>query len=206
MRIAICVKESYQIKNTRKLLSEWNVGEAEIEADYFFSQESLLKVLEKTYYDIIVIFIDGESTDEEAWIRRIRNMCHDSLCSVVYNARPSIMKNNVGRYTGQFNGRKHLFNVMDICYIETLARKTSVVVGKEKIRITAKIDDEEKKFPNDLFVRASHWTLVNMLHVKNVIKDEIYMSNGDIVYISGGRRKEFLEHYQRYLEQNYRMI
>lgn len=206
MKIAFCVQELRQIENVGKLLLEWNLRGLGAEADFFCSKEKFLKLLSDRFYDMIIIFMNGESAAEEERIRQIRKKGHDSICSVIYDSnRPALSKYDF-KYTGQFNGRKYAFNMRDICYLESYDRKTSVVIGGKKMRITARINEEEDKLSGKQFVRINRWFLANMHHIKSVAGDAVQMSNGEILYVSSKNKKVFLARYQEYMMDNFSVI
>ena len=114
--------------------------------------------------------------------------------------------NKLLKYAAFFNGKPYVFNMREILYLESYYRKTSIVVKNEKMRIKARLNEEEGKFPKDWFIRISRHDIVNMQHIKTVKGDEVEMANGDVLYISHSRRKEFGKNYRAYLKLNDRLI
>ncbi|MBE5983514.1 LytTR family transcriptional regulator DNA-binding domain-containing protein [Lacrimispora sp. AGF001] len=114
--------------------------------------------------------------------------------------------NKLLKYTAFFNGKPYVFNMREILYLESYYRKTSIVLKNEKMRIKARLNEEEGKLPKDWFTRISRHDIINMQHIKTVKGDEVEMVNGDILYISHSRRKEFGKNYRAYLTLNDRLI
>ncbi len=114
--------------------------------------------------------------------------------------------NKLLKYAAFFNGKPYIFNMKEILYLESYYRKTSIVIKNERMRIKARLNEEEGKFPKDWFTRISRHNIVNMQHIKTVKGDEIEMANGDVLYISHSRRKEFGKNYRAFLKLNDRLI
>lgn len=114
--------------------------------------------------------------------------------------------NKLLKYAAFFNGKPYVFNMREILYLESYYRKTSIVLKNEKMRIKARLNEEEGKLPKEWFTRISRHDIVNMQHIKTVKGDEVEMANGDVLYISHSRRKEFSKNYRAYLTLNNRLI
>lgn len=114
--------------------------------------------------------------------------------------------NKLLKYAAFFNGKPFVFNMREILYLESYYRKTSIVIKNERMRIKARLNEEEGKLPKDWFVRISRHDIVNMQHIKAVKGDEIEMVNGDVLYIGHSRRKEFGRNYKAFLKLNNRLI
>ncbi len=106
------------------------------------------------------------------------------------------------KYAAFFNGQSCILDIRDIFFLESYYRKTSVVMTKGKIRIRARLDEEEKKLPDDQFVRINRHNIINMQYVRNVKGVKVEMQNGDVLYVNNGRKKEFNRRYREFLEEN----
>jgi hypothetical protein len=144
-----------------------------LKVDYFSIKEAYLPTLEHAVYDMIVICPKGKI----------------NLCQIKYSAF--------------FNGQACILDICDILYLESYYRKTSVVVaGSGRMRIRARLDEEEDKLPKDRFVRINRHNIINMQYVRNVKGEAIEMQNGEILYVNGGRRKKFDIRYRDFLKDN----
>ena len=81
-----------------------------------------------------------------------------------------------------------------------------MVIENERIRIRAKLDEEEGKLPSDHFIRINRHNIVNMQYVKNVKGEAIEMQNGDVLYVNDTRRKKFEKKYLKFLEINFMLL
>jgi len=106
------------------------------------------------------------------------------------------------KYAAFFNGKPFVFNMGEILYLESYYRKTSVMKKDGRMRIKATLNDEEQRLPKEWFIRISRHNIVNMQHVRSVKGEEVEMVNGDVLYISHNRRKEFGKGYRDFLKFN----
>jgi hypothetical protein len=140
--------------------------------DYFPIKEGTFPTAECAVYDMIIIFPKGKT----------------SLCQE--------------KYSVFFNGQSYILDTRDILYLESYYRKTSVVAGSGRMRIRARLDEEEKKLPKCRFVRISRHNIINMQYVRNVRGEIVEMQNGEVLYVNGGRRKKFEKIYRDFLKGN----
>ncbi|GLC81827.1 LytR/AlgR family response regulator transcription factor [Lacrimispora brassicae] len=106
------------------------------------------------------------------------------------------------KYSVFFNGQSCILDIRDILYLESYYRKTSVVEGSGRMRIRARLDEEEEKLPKDRFVRINRHNIINMQYVRSVKGEAVEMQNGEILYVNGGRRKKFEKRYMEFLKEN----
>ncbi|WP_349947173.1 LytTR family DNA-binding domain-containing protein [Lacrimispora sp. BS-2] len=140
--------------------------------DYFPIKDGIFPTVECSVYDVIVIFPKGKTG--------------------LFQEKYSVF----------FNGQSYILDIRDILYLESYYRKTSVVAGSGRIRIRARLDEEEEKLPKDRFVRISRHNIINMQYVRNVKGEAVEMQNGEVLYVNGGRRKKFEKIYRDFLKNN----
>lgn len=109
---------------------------------------------------------------------------------------------NKPKYAVFFNGKSCVLDTQDIFFLESYYRKTSVVMVKGRIRIKARLDEEERKLPKDQFIRINRHNIINMQYVRNVKGEEIEMQNGELLYVNDGRKKNFRIKYRKFLKEN----
>ncbi|WP_100303613.1 LytR/AlgR family response regulator transcription factor [Lacrimispora celerecrescens] len=143
-----------------------------LQIDYFSIKEGYLSTLERALYDMIVISPKGNIT--------------------LYQAKYSVF----------FNGQYCVLDITDILYLESYYRKTSVVAGSGRMRIRARLDEEEEKLPKDWFVRINRHNIINMQYIRSVKGEAVEMLNGEILYVNGGRRKKFEKSYRDFLKDH----
>lgn len=167
---------------------------------YFFREESLFKALEQTAYDVIIIYPKKETASWEEVAKTVNQVGKDRVVTLVNSEETGWDET---KYTAFFNGQPRVFDVEDILFFESYKRKSSVIVRNNRLRIKARLDEEEKKLPEDQFVRISRHNIINMRHIKLVEGEALEMDNGEILYISDGRKKKFHNMYKRFLENNH---
>lgn len=86
----------------------------------------------------------------------------------------------------------------EIVYIETKERKTCVHKKENGYISTRKMRDYENKLDKRFF-RCHAAYIVNMDYIGKVNGGELTLTTGDVIYISKGRKKRFMEEVQRYL-------
>lgn len=87
----------------------------------------------------------------------------------------------------------------DIHYIELINHNVVVCTKKEKITFRGTLKDIESKLDNRCFSRCSNCYIVNMFYVKEITGDMVTMSSGDKIFISRGRKKQFIDALKTYI-------
>jgi len=85
----------------------------------------------------------------------------------------------------------HKIFLKEIIYIETCGRKTMIHTLEECILSYRSMKNHEVKL-NRNFIRCHSSYIVNMKHIKGYKGYEIYLLNGDKIWVSKNKRKEFL--------------
>lgn len=201
--MAFYANEWKHLEKTKITCLEWQIRGVALDVEYFISKEKLLRGMETSFYNAIVIFVnDCHFTGEEA-VRRIRELQQNCSIFFIYGSRESVLNVFQAKYTTVFNGKPSIWAMKDIYFLESYNRKTSVVMKEKKIRIKARLDVEEQKFPDDHFVRINQANLINMDHIGSMEGTDIYMENGEKLYLSSTRKKVFLGKYQRYIMEKH---
>ena len=143
-----------------------------LKVDYFSIKEGHFTTLGCSVYDMIVIYPKGNSS-----------------------LHPT-------KYPVFFSGQSAILDIRDILYLESYYRKTSVVAGSGRMRIRARLDEEEEKLPKDRFVRINRHNIINMHYVRSVRGEAVEMQNGEVLYVNDGRRKKFENRYREFLKEN----
>lgn len=157
------------------------------------------EALTHTSYDMIVIYPEDKPGFCSEMIQQIKRNDRNSVITMESNST----NRQIGiKYTAFFNGQPCILDTRDIFYLESYHRKTSVVVEKERIRIRARLDEEEEKLPRDEFVRINRHNIINMQYIRNVKGGLVEMQNGEILYVNDGRKKMFKEKYHGFLREN----
>lgn len=154
------------------------------EVDYFSMEERLIRALKCRTYDLIVL----EPTEKSGF----------GMVTLMGRYRPV----PESKYTAHFNGQFCALEAGDIYFLESYCRKASVVTGRERIRIQARLDEEEKRLPRDQFVRINRHNIINMQYVRSVKGERVEMQNGELLYVNEKRKKAFEKQYRCYLKKN----
>lgn len=194
--------------NEKKLLSskkETDSGSENrlLKVDYFSMEERLPFALDCTVYDMIVIYPKGGAVSCGEIIRQVKKRGRSSVITLI-NGKMSNLKQI--KYAVFFNGQSYVLDIRDILFLESYYRKTSVVVDNGRMRIRARLDEEEEKLPKDQFIRINRHNIINMQYVRNVKGEVIEMQNGEYLYVNDGRKKKFEKRYREFLEINFMLL
>lgn len=101
-------------------------------------------------------------------------------------------------------GQKYLkIQYSKILYFETLDRKLKVITTTKTYLVDNKINEIEQRLEDYEFYRIHKSYLVNFAYVKEHDRSTVILLNGDEVYISRLKSKEFKERYQVFIQEQY---
>lgn len=206
MKIAVCANEAIQVKRIEEHFLKWKRRGVPLHTECYLEEEPFLKSLETGHFDLIIVYVDDPWEGKETMVYHLKQKREESCIVFLYGKKRLPHSLFQVKYEAQFNGRSNVIDAEDICYLESYGRKTSIVTMEKRIRIKGRLDLEEQKFSDYQFVRINQWNIINMRYVHSVEDRAVYMETGDILYISGRRRKEFLERYRRYVRENCRIV
>ena len=206
MRIAVYAGNTSQLDNAREYFEKWKKRGVQFKEDYFLSTEELCRAVEEKNYSAIIVYVDSDWAAKESVFNQLKQKEQDSIIIYICGRKDQWKKLSRAKYTAVFNGQPIVYNMEDICFLESYDRKTSVVLGKKKIRVKAWLDVEEQRLSNYHFARINQYTLINMLQIRSMEGDEIRMANGEKLYISSSRRKLFMEKYMQFAQENFSVV
>ena len=206
MKIAVYADNTSQLDNARAFFEKWKRRGVLINEDYFLSPADLLSAVEEKNYHAIIVYADEDWTAKECKFKQLKQKEKDSLIIYICGRKDQWKKLARAKYTAVFNGQPMVYNMDDICFLESYDRKTSLVLGKKKIRVKARLDVEEQRLSSYHFVRINQYNLINMLQIRSMEGDEIHMANGEKLYISSSRRKLFMEKYRKFAQENFSVV
>lgn len=92
-----------------------------------------------------------------------------------------------------------LLNQSDILYLESRGKKVALHTLKETIEIYAVLGELEQQL-SDSFYRCHRGYLVNMAFITEFDLDSITLNNGEKIYLTRKKHKEFAKIYMWYLQ------
>lgn len=206
MKIALYSDDLAWLLHMRKHLRRLKKNGGAFKEDYFQFEKEFFIALEEIHYDVIVIFAGSDSLSKKEFMKRIRGAEKKSLVTFVCGREKGIKSLFKAKYTAHFNGRSIVMDMEDIYFLESYNRKTSIVRERDKIRINARLDVEERKFSGYQFVRINQGSIVNMQYIHSLEGDKIRMKNDEVLYISGNRKKSFVAKYHEYMADNFHSL
>ncbi len=228
LRIAVCDDEkiiAQQIENMiKKCLPECNISK-------YFSGNDLLKScikfdiifldiqmenmngietareIRRRENDTVIIFITGikeyvfEAFDVSAFHYLLKPVNEEKLKEVACRAVNEINKKaKKQQFFIKTRDKSIAVDVDDILFMENEMRKIAVHTKREVIRFYGSMSDIEEKV-GDKFYRCHRGYLVNMEHIAEYDNENIYLTNGDKVYLSREKYQNFVKHYMRFLRK-----
>lgn len=175
------------------------IGNSLFKVDYFSIEDGHLPVLEGAVYDMIVICPKGKNASWSEIARQLKKRGKDTIIALVNGKSMNFRQT---KYYVFFNGQSGFLDIRDILYLESYYRKTSVVAAFGRMRIRARLDEEEEKLPKDQFVRINRHNIINMEYVRNVKGEAVEMQSGEVLYVNAGRIKKFEKRYKDFLKEN----
>lgn len=206
MKIALYSDDPARLERVRRHMRLLRKKGGSFKEDYFLLEKEFFKALEENHYDMILIISGSDSFSRKGFLRKIRRAEGKSMIIFVCGRRRGLKSLFKTKYTAHFNGRSIVMDMEDIYYLESYNRKTSIVRERDRLRINARLDVEERKFSVYQFARINQGSIVNLHFIHALEGDKVRMKNGEILYISSSRRKAFIDKYTEYLAENFHFL
>lgn len=156
--------------------------------------------------DIVLIFVTGNreyvfgALDLYAFHYLLKPVDESKFREVLVRAAGEVAKKKEKR--GLFIKKKNLtLDQADILYIESRAKKVEIHTAGAKgiIEIYATMEELEGQLGED-FYRCHRSYIVNMAHITEYDNDSIIVSNGDEIYLTKKKYRDFAKAYMWYLQ------
>jgi len=227
LRIAVCDDENIiaqQIEDMiRKFLPECNISkylsgndllESCLKFDIIFldiQMENMngmetAREIRRCEEDTVIIFITGikeyvfEAFDVSAFHYLLKPVNEEKLKEVVCRASKSIKKTEKQQIFIKTRDKSIALDINDILFMENEMRKIAVHTKIEIIRFYGVMSKLEEKVGNN-FYRCHRGYLVNMTYIAEYDNENIYLTNGDKVYLAREKYQDFVKHYMRFLRK-----
>jgi len=155
--------------------------------------------------DTVIIFITGikeyvfEAFDVSAFHYLLKPVNEEKLKEVLCRAVKEINKKREKQQLFIKTRDKSIaLDINDILFMENEMRKIAVHTKRETIRFYGVMSELEKK-AGDSFYRCHRGYLVNMAYIAEYDNGNIYLTNGDKVYLAREKYQDFVKHYMRFL-------
>ena len=165
------------------------------------------KKLRELDEESVIVFITGakeyvfEAFDVAALHYLIKPVDNGKLQEVLEKAKKEIEKKQGLKSRQIFiktRNKNITLNVADILYFENEMRKIAIHTKREIIRFYGIMSALEEKAGNS-FYRCHRGYLVNMTYIAEYDNENIYLTNGDKVYLAREKYQDFVKHYMRFL-------
>lgn len=229
INIAICDDEKLHRKKLIEVIQEYckQHGKMAVISEYFSGEECLtdLSNVEILFLDIDMEGIDGievkdrlESTHENVHIvftTNYGNRMNEAFgmqvvsfiqkpvtLAEVASAMDKVSKWDAGRDFIELEGaggKKNVFPIEQVCYIEASNQYSKIVLKKEKVLIRKSLKAWEEELSDKGFCRIHQSVIVNFFHAKEV-GQKVVMEDGTAFSISIRRRKAVNQAYGEYIK------
>lgn len=164
------------------------------------------KRLKSKYKDTVLIFVTGikeyvfKAFDVAAFHYLLKPINERKFAEVFRRAEMEIQEKRKSKGQKLFLKNKGLMlDQGDILYIESRGKKAAIHTLKEVIEIYAVMNELESQL-SESFYRCHRGYLVNMAHIAEYDNESITLSNGDSVYLTRKKHREFAKTYMWYLQ------
>lgn len=106
---------------------------------------------------------------------------------------------NRSRLTVSIDGVTHVLNVQDIRYAEVLGHRVTLHIGADKLTLRGSMKEIGSLLPGRWFCAPHQSYLVNLLHVRTIAKDAVYLDDGTHLPLSRRKQAEFLQAFHAFL-------
>ena len=162
--------------------------------------------LRKKQDDIVLIFVTGnreyvfEALDLYAFHYLLKPVDENKFREVLVRAAGEVAKKKEKKFL--FIKKRNLtLDQADILYIESRAKKVEIHTAgsKDIIEIYATMEDLEGQLGQD-FYRCHRAYIVNMAYITEYDNDSIIITNGDKIYLTKKKYRDFVKAYMWYLQ------
>lgn len=222
MRIAICDDDPRDLQQLSALVRQYD-GTAQIAT--FSSAQALYESRER--YDAVVLDIEMEepngfeialrmarqethpliifATNSAAYAVRgyglalrylLKPLTEDAVAEALDAVKEAL---NRSRLTVSIDGVTHVLQVQQIRYAEVSGHRVTLHAGADKLTLRASMKEICALLPGRWFCAPHQSYLVNLLHVRTIAKDAIFLDDGTKLPLSRRKQAEFLQAFHAFL-------
>ena len=216
MRIAICDDDPNDLQRLHDLLQQYDTR---LRIATFSAAQALYE--SKDRYDAVILDIEMEAPNGfEIALRMARQENHPIILFATNSAAYAVrgyglalryllkpltyeavsealdaVKEmlNRSRLTVNVDGVTHVLNVQDIRYCEVLGHRVTLHTAGDKLTLRGSMKEIGSLLPGRWFCAPHQSYLVNLLHVRTIAKDAIFLDDGTRLPLSRRKQVEFLQ-------------
>ena len=222
MRIAICDDNLQDLQKLSELLKQYDsrlqittystaqalyeselrfdavVLDIEMEAPNGF--EIALRMAKQESHPIIVFATNSAAYAVRGYGLALRYLLKPLTFEAVSEALDAVKEGlNRSRLTLNIDGVTHVLNVQDIRYCEVLGHRVTLHIGADKLTLRGSMKEIGSLLPGRWFCAPHQSYLVNLLHVRTIGKDAVYLDDGTHLPLSRRKQAEFLQAFHAFL-------
>ena len=224
MRLAICDDNPQDLKQLSALLHTYDPG---IHVDTFAAAAALYESTRENAYDAVILDIEMETPNGyEIALRLARDETHpiilfltnsaayavqgyglalryllkpltiDKLAEAMSAVQQEIRSN---RLTITLDGTTHVWKVQDIYYAEVINHHVSLYTNSGVFSFRGSLRELMAQLPDRWFSAPHQSYIINLLHVKSVSFQSVYLTDGTDIPVSRRKQREFTQSFHRFL-------
>lgn len=209
IRIACCDDEKQQLELYKTMFTNIEMRQdIKLNVEYFLSGNFMLERFqsEKNPFDLVYLDMDMDEKSGLDLAKEIRQNYHSDCLILFLTNYPKYMQNSFDvrafQYMikpVQFDEFERKFNAARK-YLEKEKSSKQFLVYLEDKCVVAKgvLSAIENQLLEQHFMRTHRSYLVNMKHIRRIQKNDLVLSNGNLVPISRRKEKELKQQFMRY--------
>lgn len=115
----------------------------------------------------------------------------------------TLIKNHIQKYSKMITlnlyGRKTSIKISDILYVESSGHNISIITSDDEYTYRSTLKEVIKSINSTDFCRIQKSIIINLSYVKEIVKNDIFLTNGSVFTINRYYKKEVLNNYKEYL-------
>lgn len=120
----------------------------------------------------------------------------EAVCEALDAVKEALNRN---RLTANIDGMTHVLNVQDIRYADVLGHRVTLHVGSDRLTLRSSMKEIGSLLPSRWFCAPHQSYLVNLLHVRTITKDAVWLDDGTHLPLSRRKQAEFLQAFHAFL-------
>lgn len=126
----------------------------------------------------------------------LKPLTFEAIAEAMDAVKEALQRN---RLTVSIDGVTHVLDVQDIRYAEVLGHRVTLHAGADKLTLRGSMKEIGSLLPGRWFCAPHQSYLVNLLHVRTIAKDAVWLDDGTHLPLSRRRQAEFLQAFHAFL-------
>ena len=162
--------------------------------------EIALRMAKQENHPIIVFVTNSAAYAVRGYGLALRYLLKPLTIEAVCEALDAVKEAlNRSRLTVNVDGITHVLNVQDIRYADVLGHRVTLHVGSDRLTLRSSMKEIGSLLPGRWFCAPHQSYLVNLLRVRTITKDAVWLDDGTHLPLSRRKQAEFLQAFHAFL-------